>query len=304
MLSSPNPGTLTVNDAVSNSFSGLINGAVALTKSGAGSLTISNNITYSGATTVNDGTLLINRIQSLTPVTVNSPGILNITGGTVGSVSVPGGTLGLGAPSAGTGILNTEDATFSSSASYDVDVNGTIAGTGFDQLYSYGTVNLGNATSTLNVALGFIPTKGNAFPIIASLNPINGTFASYPEGTTLVVDGQSFLVSYLNDAVTLTSTGATTTTALVSSPSPSTYGQSVTFTATVSDTGSTGGPDRQRRFLRGSDQPGDRNVCRQHRDNGDMDVHHGVARRRAAFDQCRLHLDREFSGQYLESHDP
>ena len=54
--------TLTVNDAAANSFSGLItNGAnaLALTKTGAGTLTLSYANTDTGVTTINGGTLSI-----------------------------------------------------------------------------------------------------------------------------------------------------------------------------------------------------------------------------------------------------
>jgi autotransporter-associated beta strand protein len=231
--------TLTVNNNAANSFSGKISGSLALTKTAAGTLTLSNANTFTGATTVSGGTLLINGSQSGSAVTVNSVATLGGTGGTVGAVLVLSGIVSPGTTSGGTGILNSGNLNFSSTATYSAELNGTTVGTGYDQLNATGTVNLGTATA-LNVTLGtgFTPVVGSTFTIIRSTSPISGTFASLPEGTIYGAGEDVFQVSYKNDDVTLTCFGATTTT-LSPSFNPSTYGQSVTFTATVSN--STGG---------------------------------------------------------------
>ena len=74
----------TVNDVIADSFSGSLGGTLALTKTASGTLTLSNTNTYTGATTVNAGTLLVNGSQSGSTVTVNSGAILGGTNGTVG----------------------------------------------------------------------------------------------------------------------------------------------------------------------------------------------------------------------------
>ena len=223
--------------AISASISG--NGGI--TKTGAGTLTLSNTNTYTGATIVNAGTLLVNGSQSASAVTVNSGAILGGTNGTVGTISVAGGTVSPGAASAGSGILNSGNVSFVSTAAYNVNLNGTMVGSAYDELNVTGTVTIG-PSSTLNVTLGagFTPAVGNTFVIIQSSNAISGTFASLPEGAIYVAGGYSFRVSYKNNEVTLTSVAATTTT-VSSSLNPSIYGQSVTFTATVSNTSGSGG---------------------------------------------------------------
>jgi len=75
--------TLTVggNDATS-SFSGVIKntaGSLALTKIGAGTLTLSGSNTYIGATTVNQGTLSLAGASQTSPITVSSGASLEFT---------------------------------------------------------------------------------------------------------------------------------------------------------------------------------------------------------------------------------
>ena len=146
---------------------------------------------------------------------------------------------------------------FGSTAAYNVDLNGTTAGSGYDQLDATGTVTI-NTSAILNVTIGtgFTPVVGNTFAIIQSPNAVSGTFASLPEGTIYGVGGQLFRISYLTDQVTLTCVGSATTT-LASSLNPSTYGQSVTFTVTVINTTGIGGvPTGSVEFYDGSNDLG------------------------------------------------
>jgi len=83
-------------------FSGVItdsSGTLALTKTGTGTQTLSGANTYAGATTINDGTLLLaggsDRLPTTTNVTINGPGILDLDGQdqTVASLTLSGGTV-------------------------------------------------------------------------------------------------------------------------------------------------------------------------------------------------------------------
>jgi autotransporter-associated beta strand protein len=182
-------------------------GIFSLFKDGTGTLTLGGSNSYSGITTINSGTLLVTgSIASNYRVDVQSTGTLGGSGTVSGVQVATGGTV---APGNSPGILNTGNITFASGSLYSVELNGTTAGCGYDQLNVTGTVSLGN--STLNVSLGFVPTIGDVFRIINNdlADAITGTFNGLPEGSTITVGVATFTISYIggngND-VTLTAT--------------------------------------------------------------------------------------------------
>jgi autotransporter-associated beta strand protein len=87
-------------------YAGVLSSGGSLTKIGAGTLTLSGANSYSGATNVNKGTLLVNGDQSLATgaVTVASGATLGGTGTIGGAVTVEGG--GIFSPGASAGTLN------------------------------------------------------------------------------------------------------------------------------------------------------------------------------------------------------
>jgi hypothetical protein len=181
-------------------------GRWGLTKSGAGTLTLAGVNTYSGATTVSAGTLLVNSPGSIvSPVTVQSGGTLGGTGTISNTVSVnSGGTI---APGTSPGILNTGSLTLTAGGTLAVEINGATAGTQYDQVNVAGGVALGNAT--LNVVLGFTPSAGQTFTIIANdlSDAVVGTFSGLPEGGIFTAGAGRFRVSYVGGSgndVTLT----------------------------------------------------------------------------------------------------
>src|SRR5438034_4834419 len=177
----------------STTLSGLLqngSGTVALTKAGTGTLTLSANNTYTGTTTVSAGTLLVNGSQGSSAASLNG-GTLGGTG-TVGAVTstASGGTVSPGV--AGPGILSSGNVNWSSgSPSFLVQLNGTTAGTGYDQLNVTGSVHPGGAT--LSGAGGFSPAQGATFTIINNdgADLVTGAFAGLPEGSSVVLSGQS-----------------------------------------------------------------------------------------------------------------
>jgi hypothetical protein len=103
------------------------------------------------------------------------------------------------------GIINSGSLSLATGSFVDIELNGTTAGTGYDQLNVTGTVNLGGAT--LNVTTGFTPAPGNTFTIVNNDggDAVTGIFNSLPEGTVFYVGANAFRISYVggtgNDVV-------------------------------------------------------------------------------------------------------
>src|SRR2546425_933880 len=246
-------GTLTVSGGITNGGFPLtvggagnttisttaISGTGGLTKDGTGTVTLSASNAYTGTTTVSAGSLLVNGSQGSSAVSLNG-GTLGGTG-TVGAITSTGSG-GSVAPGVGVGILTSGNVNWSSgSPGFVVQLNGTTAGTGYDQLNVTGTVNLGGAT--LSGTLGFSPTSGTTFTLINNDggDAVIGTFAGLPEGSTVVLSGQSLQISYVggtgNDVVLVVAApNLTVNNAVAPSASPP-PGTDLTYTVTVTNNG-------------------------------------------------------------------
>lgn len=116
-------GTFTIGGNNANTtYAGTIcngSGTLGITKVGSGTLTFTKSNTYSGATTVNAGTLLVNGALSGSAVAVAGGGTLGGTG-TVNSVAVQGGG-GLSPGSGGVGTLSASAVSLAANACYNWD---------------------------------------------------------------------------------------------------------------------------------------------------------------------------------------
>ncbi len=178
---------LTVNNATDSSFAGALNdgaaGILALTKGGAGTLSLNGANNYTGATIIGAGTLMINSAAATASVEVNSGSTLGGIGTITGSVSVastsrlsPGngvGTLTMGSLTLASGSI--VDCEFKTGpASNDLAVvtttDGlTLNGGGFN-LYQEGTTTQFNTPGTYTLisysGTSPVPTTG-----LTVLNP-------------------------------------------------------------------------------------------------------------------------------------
>jgi len=198
-------GTFTLN--------GTISGPGLLAKVSTATLVLTGTETYTNQTIVSGGTLLVNgALPALSSVTVYS-------GATLGGVgTIPSQILGVSggsiAPGQSPGTLNTGTATFNSGSTFKVELNGATAGTQYDRLNVTGDVVLGG--STLSATLGYSPTPGTSFIIIANdgADAVTGTFAGLAEGASTVVNGTTMTISYKggdgNDVVLTVAAGVPT----------------------------------------------------------------------------------------------
>ena len=96
-----NNGAVHFNQATAGTYAGAISGTGAMTKLGTGILSLSGASTYSGPTSVNGGTLLVNGSLGNTAVSVAPGARLGGIGTIIGAVTIDSGaTLAPGLPRA------------------------------------------------------------------------------------------------------------------------------------------------------------------------------------------------------------
>ncbi len=217
-----------------------------LTKEGSGSTTTFAGVLFTNRGTVNaqNGTLGFQpgytQLAGATHVaggSLSSTGTFDIQSGILDGNGTVTGNLSNGGqvnPGTSPGTINlTGKYTQTVAGAFNVDLNGTVAGSQFDQLNVTGQVQL---AGTLNVALGFTPMVGNTFVIIQNdaADAVTGTFNGLLEGASFTTGGVQFQISYAggtgNDVVL-----GVVSVSPVDSPTP-TRTASATSTATPTET--------------------------------------------------------------------
>ncbi|MCJ2007835.1 beta strand repeat-containing protein, partial [Methylobacterium sp. J-092] len=185
-----NGGTLSAEaDGTSSAYAGQITGATALTKLGAGTLTLSGTNTYTGATAINAGTLqagAVNAFSAGSTVTI-APGArmdLASFNQTIASLA------GAGSVTLGSGILTTGGSNASTTYA------GTISGTG-------GVTKVGTGTFTLSGANSYTGTTTVSAGTLANTGSLAGPVAN---AATFTNSGS--VAGALANAGTTTNTGS------------------------------------------------------------------------------------------------
>ncbi|MDE3739996.1 Ig-like domain-containing protein [Pseudomonas resinovorans] len=187
-------GTASLATSAAATLSGVISGSGGLTKTGTGTLTLSGTNNYTGATTVSAGTLAVNG-STTSATTVASGGTLAGSGTLGGAVTIQsGGILSPGNSGAGALTIN-GNLGMATGSTLAVDINGTTAGTGFDQLVVTGTVDVSGATLAVNH--GYAPGNGDTYTIISNdaADAVTGTFSGLAEGATTTAGGNSTVLT-------------------------------------------------------------------------------------------------------------
>ena len=192
----------TVNTAGAVTLSGGITGTGNLTKTGTGTVTVTGANSYTGTTAISGGTLAVNGTMTGTgAVTVSSGATLGGSGSIAGAVSIASGGFIAAGNSPGKLTL-TGGLTISAGGSLVAELNGTVAGTSYDQIDVTGTVTITGAKLTLS--LGYTPTANDTFVLIANdgTDAIVGTLKTsdgftLAEGDTVTSGIYTFRVSYV-----------------------------------------------------------------------------------------------------------
>jgi YVTN family beta-propeller protein/autotransporter-associated beta strand protein len=156
-----------------------------LTKDGAGALTLAGASTHTGGTRVLQGSLFVNAAHA---------GAVQLQGGTLGgngsifTINATGGTIAPGVN--GPGFLHATTATLTPATTLAIQLNGPVAGAGYDQLDA-AAATLGGAT--LNLQLNYAPALGETFTIVQNAT---GTFAGLPEGSQIAINNFTLRITY------------------------------------------------------------------------------------------------------------
>jgi autotransporter-associated beta strand protein len=165
----PRALTLTGTSAANNTLASTIansdkGGVVGVTKTGAGRWILSGgNNTYTGATRVEAGTLLVNGTHTGGGAyTVLAGATLGGTGSIAANIT-SNGVVSPGAGGAGA-LTVTGNVTFNPGSTALIEIGGTAAGT-FDELNLSGVLAAGG-TFDVDLIGGFVPAIGNSFDVL------------------------------------------------------------------------------------------------------------------------------------------
>jgi len=170
--------TITTASNTSHTFSGAVEGTRGIIKEGAGTLTLSGANTYTGATTINAGTLLVNGNSASTAVTANA-GVIGGSGSVGDLVVNSGARIAPGAASS-IGILSANTLTLAGGSGYTWqigNVSGT-AGTNWDLL------NIGGGSGAATISA----TSGNKFTIYITSTGIPTGWSPGSSGNWDIID--------------------------------------------------------------------------------------------------------------------
>ena len=187
--------TLVFNNANALTYGGTISGTGTLNKSSGGTLTLTGSSGSNVLVTVSAGTLA--------------------GSGSVGAVSAANGATVAPGGATGSAILSTGTISFVSGSTFHANINGTTAGSGYDQLNVTGAVNLNGAT--LAIAGSLVPTGGSTFVLIANdgSDPVVDKFNNLPEGAIV---SNNFLGSGLSARITYVGGGGNDVAIIVNTP--------------------------------------------------------------------------------------
>jgi autotransporter-associated beta strand protein/T5SS/PEP-CTERM-associated repeat protein len=163
-----NDGQIVANFTDTLTLAAAISGTGTLSKAGAGTLTLTGNSSYTGATTVSAGTLSVNGSIASSALTVNAGGTIGGSG-IIGNTSINGGTL---SPGNSIGTLTVQgNLVMTAASAYIVEVSPTSA----DRTNVTGTATLGGTVQAVFAPGAYI---SRSYTILSATGGSTGTFGS------------------------------------------------------------------------------------------------------------------------------
>jgi hypothetical protein len=173
--------------------------------------------TYTGATSVNNGALIVNGSISTSVLTTVASGATISGDGITGALTVlAGGDI---KPGNSPGSLDISG-NYIQAGTYTAEINGLIAGTGYDQINVTGGVNI-TGGSLVTMFSGTYALNNMVFILTNdAADAIIGTYNSFAQGAVVAnYGGFDWRISYLADSVGSTFTGGNDI-ALMAIPEP------------------------------------------------------------------------------------
>ena len=178
------PGTLdpVIDTGANNSaVAGVISGGDTLTKTGAGTLTLTGISTLTGGTTVAGGALSVTGSLASSAVTVNSGTSLAGSGTVGGIAALSGATVAPGQITPFSTLSVNGNVSFLAGSAYNVQI--TAAGQ-TDRINATGTAALGGGTVAVNAGAGTY-NPATTYTILSAAGGVTGRFATLTTTTNL-----------------------------------------------------------------------------------------------------------------------
>ena len=196
---------LTINTRLLVPFSGVISGPGSLAKTGRGTYDLTNTNTYSGGTTVKEGTLLVHNTNG----SATGTGPVRVFSGALGGTGTIAGLVVVGSDTPGNGSFLTPGQSFTHPGTLTLLDRLTFRSDGFfnvglDRNLTIGEVVANGVTINPGGTFAFFNNRGVTVPVgtvltlinNTSATPIAGQFDNLPNGLVFTDHGNTFQVSY------------------------------------------------------------------------------------------------------------